>query len=256
MRKPLTIFTLAVLFLFTLPLQGLPHWKQYVHNEMPTYLQSFKDTVERQAQDFPGIFYLSGNPETKRVALTFDDGPDEHYTPAILDILQEYGVKATFFVLGQQVQRFPHITLEIHEAGHTIGNHSYSHPDFRKLSCEEIIEEITSTDQLLQELHISSHPYLRPPYGAIRDETITYLGAKDWVIVNWSLDTFDWDTDHTSPEAILDHVQAYSHPGAIILLHNAGGNRSATVEALPNLITYLQEQGYELITIDSLLNPQ
>ena len=225
-------------------------------NEMPEELESFQERVERQALDYPQFFFLRGNLEKKEIALTFDDGPDSKYTPTILDILKEKDVPATFFLLGENILHYPGIIDRIAQEGHLIANHSWSHRNFEDLSPEEVLdEELLPTQALIQNnlgRDYQLPKIIRPPYGFIPDETIEYLGEKEWKVVNWSVDTFDWDSETNSPDNILERVKKYAHPGGVILLHSGGGNRENTVEALPEIISFLQKEGYEFITIDKM----
>lgn len=224
-----------------------------IYNELPSYLQPFQDTVEEQARCYPHIFFLSALHGEKMVALTFDDGPGP-FTPQILHILAQHNLPATFFVLGEGLEEYSHILLRILEEGHTLGNHSWSHPDFRYLSSLEVLqEEIIPTSSLLQELTGLYPLLIRPPYGAILDETIAILGAEGYSIINWSLDSFDWDRTQGTKGEILEKILDYHHPGAIILMHDGGEGREEVVAALPHLIKALQERGYGFQTVDALL---
>lgn len=244
---------LILFFIFIIPLSPLAAETPYLHNEMPEYLQDFKETVARQVVEFPEVYFLSAVTEKKIVALTFDDGPDEVTTAELLDILQEEGIKATFFVKGTQVEKFPDLTERIVEEGHQIANHSWSHPDFRKLDNKEIVEdELISTSEIIKEYTGYYPKTLRPPYGAVTDENIEFLKERGWRIINWSIDSFDWDPDQNSPEEIETKINKYYHPGAIILMH-CGQGREGTVEALPDIINNLREKGYQFLTVEELL---
>ncbi len=227
-----------------------------IRNELSSSLAEFKNTVERQAREFPEIFFISRPEiEEKRIALTFDDGPDGEFTPAILDILKENNIKATFFLLGENVARFPEVSLRIHREGHLIGNHSWSHPDFRNLEVEDIIDrEIKPTAEAIFQITGENPVFIRPPYGAIKDETIKELGKEGYKIVNWSVDTFDWDINLNSPDAIVQRVLKFAHPGDIILLHSGGGDRENTVAALGYIIKFLQEKGFQFVSVEELLS--
>ncbi len=188
------------------------------------------------------------------VALTFDDGPDRRNTPAILDILNDYEVKATFFLIGEQMSYHPAIVKRIHEEGHLAANHSWSHTGFNELSIRCVIgKELLPTDSLLELLTGQATRILRPPYGAMPDTTLYRLRNEGWRVVRWSLDTFDWNSAYNTPCTIVDRVRERIHPGAIILMHSGGGNRKNTIEALPLLIEMIQEQGFDFVTVDALL---
>lgn len=223
-----------------------------LYNEMPPYLLSFQERVEEQASLYPNTFFLCAVDGEKKVALTFDDGPGP-ITSKILDVLAQYRIRATFFVLGERVKVYPEIIVRMLEEGHILGNHSWSHQDLRDLSPQEILkEELFPTSSIIQDLTGFFPLLLRPPYGAINHEAIDFLGALGWKIINWSLDTFDWDGEQNSQEELVEKVIAYHHPGAIILFHD-GGEREGTLEALPQIIEFLGEKGYTFTTIDELL---
>ncbi len=235
--------------------ESLPVRKQSLRNEFDNpALMEFKETVQNQARKFPGYFYLHAPDYRPCVALTFDDGPDGVYTPRVLDVLKDYGVPATFFLLGQNMENHPQVARRIIEEGHAVGNHSYSHPDLRKLTASEAYQnQVNKTQQVFKDILDYEPLYFRPPYGALTDEQIEMLGAEGFIIVNWSIETFDWSAALNNPAGILERVNRYHHEGAVILMHSAGGNRSTTVEALPLIIESLREKGYEFITIPEML---
>ena len=212
----------------------------------------FVDRVRRQAEEFPDIFYLQGGFKPK-VAISFDDGPNPHHTPDILEVLNHYNVPATFFVLGSQVQYHPEILRNIHHDGHEVANHSYTHTNFASITIEQATQEIERTNDII-ERQIGYRPeIIRPPYGFITDSQLDYFNDKNYKFVNWSLDTMDWNEDVNDPEIMASRVKRLLHPGAIILLHDGGGDRTNTVKVLPDLIEYIEEFGYELVTVSELL---
>ncbi|MDW7739144.1 MAG: polysaccharide deacetylase family protein [Bacillota bacterium] len=233
-----------------------PVQDQILRNEfLDSILIEFKETVENQARKFPECFYLHSPSNKKQIALTFDDGPDGRYTPGILDVLKECNVKATFFLLGQNMELNPEMTKRIVDEGHAVGNHSYSHPDFRYLKVEEAHQkQVIKTQQIFEEILGFRPAYFRPPYGVVTDEQIKVLCEESMIIVNWSIETFDWSDTQNSPGKILDRIKRYHHEGAVILMHSAGGDRSNTITVLPELIEFLQNEGYEFVTIDRMFN--
>ncbi|MFW6281999.1 MAG: polysaccharide deacetylase family protein [bacterium] len=216
-------------------------------------LEDLRLIMEQQARKYPETFYLAAPDTEKRIALTFDDGPDELNTPVILDILAEKNVKATFFLLGENVKLFPEITKRIHDEGHQIGNHSWSHDNFRELENEQVLnKEILPTSEKIEEITGLYPRLLRPPFGAINDETIETLGEKNWQIVNWSIDSYDWHISRDNPDEIVNRMKRLHHPGGIVLLHNNFQSR-VTTEALADIIETLKEKGYQFNTIAELL---
>lgn len=227
----------------------------YLRNEMSTSsLKRFKDTVRRQAMIFPDDYFLEALDYDLEVALTFDDGPDAKYTEQILDILKRYNIKATFFLLGKNMQEYPEVAKRIMREDHAIGNHSYDHVDLRKLSKEIAFESQIEKTQVIFDEQLGFRPVIfRPPYGAVKDEQIAYFAQQGIKIINWSIDTFDWDSKQNSPEQINEKIARYFHEGAIILMHSGGGDRSKTVAALPGLIEFLLDRGYKFMTIPEML---
>ncbi|MBQ3101122.1 MAG: polysaccharide deacetylase family protein [Clostridia bacterium] len=202
------------------------------------------DTEETQS------VYVSGDGSKKRIALTFDDGPHPKYTTEILDILDQYDVKATFFVIGTNAEGYPDIIKREIESGHEIGNHTYTHTRLPSMSDEKLTDELNSCERALETNGYT--PYLfRPPEGRYDEgdlETITRFGYS---VVLWSVDTEDWSgvsTDH-----IVNAVREGVKDGSIILCHDFLTNKCHTVEALKIVIPELIEEGYEFVTVSELL---
>jgi peptidoglycan/xylan/chitin deacetylase (PgdA/CDA1 family) len=220
---------------------------------MPAYLKSFQMTVNRQVRAYPESYFLAGPEDELAIALTFDDGPDGENTALLLDLLAEAEVSATFFVIGEKIKEYPDLLRRIASEGHELGNHSFSHPDMRKLTNEAVLhQELEPTAQLILDITGVSPMIMRPPFGALRDETIEFLAGEGWAMINWSIDSFDWDTEQNSATEITEKVLTYSHPGAIVLMHT-GENLDGTLAALPSIIASLQEEGYHFVTISQLL---
>jgi polysaccharide deacetylase family sporulation protein PdaB len=199
------------------------------------------------------VIYSGARSKEKKVALTFDDGPDAKFTDQILDILKKQNVNATFFVVGDHVPAHKEVMKRIVNNGHELGNHSYSHMDLTKLEQTQLEAEIEKTDEIIKSYSGSPSNLLRPPYGALSKQVIDYA-EKSHKIVCWSVDTRDWEG--ISAEQILENVKKDVRPGAIILQHSAGGkkgNLANTVKALPLIIAYLKENGYKLVTVSNLL---
>jgi len=200
------------------------------------------------------VFY-KGQKNKKMAALTFDDGPDDIYTPQILDILEEKKVKATFFVVGQQVRWQPEIFKRILREGHEIGNHSWSHPNFIELTTSELENEIKSTETEIRSHTGKSTTLFRPPYGFITNSDIQIINELGYKIIMWSVDTLDWSG--LTNEEIMSIVNRDLTEGAIILQHsfkNITGKLDGTVKALPEIIDKLIREGYEIVTIPMLLD--
>lgn len=190
-------------------------------------------------------FHATGPTATPNaVALTFDDGPNPVFTPQILAILQRFGVQATFFCIGFEVRDHPEVVQQEVAAGMTIGNHSWDHPQsppFRDLSPERTRSEM---QQATDELHtLGVDPFVfRPPGGTFDDEEIAIAGELGLRLVLWSVDPEDWRADAT-PKRIAKNVLHHVHAGSIVIMHDGGGNQSATVKALPKIIKGIQRMG-------------
>ena len=182
----------------------------------------------------------------KVVALTFDDGPNPATTNQALDTLSKYGIKATFFVLGKNVSGNEEILKRMKADGHVIGNHSWSHPVLSKLSLDEAKKQITDTEDALAKVLGSSSKLMRPPYGAITDDIRNSLNLS---FIMWDVDSLDWKSKNET--AILTEVQRQVKNGSIILMHDI---HAETVHALPKVIDYLKEQGYEFVTVPEMLH--
>ncbi|WP_123043447.1 polysaccharide deacetylase family protein [Cohnella candidum] len=196
--------------------------------------------------------------ERKVLALTFDDGPDGKYTPQVLDILKEYGVKATFFVVGTQVEKNPDTMKRILKEGHDIGNHSWSHADLTKLSGQALADQIDRTQKAVEKATGGYTPDLvRAPYGSVSKPLLDYVHEKELHHVLWTVDPRDWAG--TSVSAMRANIRKHARPGGVILLHSFGGKKDAlehTIELLPIIIQDLKKAGYEFVTIDDMIDSQ
>lgn len=178
----------------------------------------------------------------KVVYLSFDDGPSSPYTSQILDVLSKYRVRATFFELGENVNRYPSLTLRAHRRGHSIQNHTWSHPDLRQVSWSTFKSQVGRTDRVIHAQTGYTPRCLRPPYGAVNDTVRSRARSLGKTIKLWTVDPRDWSRPGSSVIAkrVLDNVR----PGSIILLHDGGGDRSQTVAALPTILRTLKARGY------------
>lgn len=207
-------------------------------------------------QRYPKIFFLGGPTDQKRVALTFDDGPDPRFTNDVLDVLKQYNVRGTFFLLGSRAVAYPEIVKRIQSEGHVIGNHTYFHPNLVKDSDLESLErEVTRTENALNDIVGFRTRLFRPPYGFLYNELVEKLAEMQYLVIGWTVDSLDWQED--PPEVIASNVLDNVQPGANILMHDGAdwdGDRTNTIKALHQIIPSLQEQGYEFVTIPELLS--
>jgi polysaccharide deacetylase family sporulation protein PdaB len=185
----------------------------------------------------------------KVVALTFDDGPLNGTTPEILHILKNKNVKATFFVVGERVKKFPKLVQQEIAEGHEIGSHTYSHPQLPLLTKTEIEEELSKTEESISQL--APKPTLfRPPGGKYSNAIVKLAQDKGYTIILWSIDPYDWRSPPVGK--IVDSVLNNIKPGSIILLHD-GIYPSPTPEAVEFIIDSLKSRGYEFVTVSQLL---
>lgn len=186
----------------------------------------------------------------KMMALTFDDGSTSTNTTYILDILDKYNIKCTFFITGENAIRNPGSVKMILQRGHEIGNHSYSHPHLRQLTADETRVEIEDCKTAMMiAADTTASPLFRPPYGEYNSTSLTVADScgYPWTLM-WTIDTIDWNG--TPAEAMINKVLTNSQPGAIVLMHVSG---TYTKEALPKMIEGLHTQGYTLTKISDLL---
>jgi peptidoglycan/xylan/chitin deacetylase (PgdA/CDA1 family) len=205
-------------------------------------------------QRYQGAFVLSAGRQTKRVALTFDDVPDPRYTPKVLDVLKRKGVRATFFVVGTRARKHPDLVRRIRKEGHAIGNHSYSHPDFSRLSLGAMQEQIRKAEERIAPLAGFRPRLIRPPYGEILAQQLEWTRKAGYTVVNWDVDSSDWR--QLTASQVFRNVTRAVRPGSVVLLHAGGGEGqrlSGTVQALPRIIDWLRDHGYDLVTLPELL---
>ena len=196
-----------------------------------------------------------GPKEEKIIALTFDDGPHPIFTPKILDLLDEYQIKATFFVLGKYVELYPEIIKRQIDEGHEIGNHTFSHINVNKSSNKIVIEEFERTQIAISSITQVEPKILRPPYGILNEKIIDFANKNDCAIILWSQtrDPKDW----SNPEAkiIADTILSQVKNGDVILLHDyVYFDESHTLEALKVILPELKDRGYKFVTISELMN--
>lgn len=201
-----------------------------------------------------GLFF--NDKFTKRVALTFDDGPHPVNTPKVLDILEDYGAKATFFVTGQNAERYPELIRRIVREGHTLGNHTWDHPDLAKLSPAEILNELSRTQRAVDKA-LGRHyelDQMRPPYGSMDKEVKDVLREQSDAAILWNVDSNDWRYKNDD-KAILDNVFAGSSSvyvrGGVILFHDI---HPQTVRVLDDVLERLKKEGFKVEKTDTFLS--
>ena len=197
----------------------------------------------------------------KKVALTFDDGPSEIWTPLILDALKKAGIKATFFMIGAHVKKFPEIARRVAQEGHTVGNHGYAHSVLLYYTDEELEEEIKYTELVIQDTTGQSTKYFRPPKAWLRGGEKRKIQGMGYDVVLWSINPKDWVPFHH--RCMVNFISWKVGGGDIILFHDSGavfkaegGDRMQTVFAIPLLAEKLRAKGFEFVTIEQLIHEQ
>lgn len=190
---------------------------------------------------------LHGSRNMMKVALAFDDGPFE-YTNGILDTLAAHNAKATFFLVGLQVEKYPEIARRIVDEGHQVGNHSYSHKMLTKVGRSTWTYQIDQVSVLIHEATQVYPRIFRPPYRGYNDEILNYVNEAGMTVVLWDVDPKDWKT--SSPTLVEQRILSRVKPGSILTLHDLS---EGTRKGLGSIIKSLQAQGYELVTVGEMI---
>ncbi len=249
-RKWITILVVAILILLLI---GAGIWllikSQNDDTAVPTmaHVDSYElQMIPYTAKEVP---VYSVNRDDKAIALTIDAAWDADKTASILDILDRYDVKATFFLCGVWVKAYPEMVKEIVSRGHVIGNHSLTHPHMNRLTEEQIEQELLSLDDMIEDLTGKRCSLFRAPFGEYNDTVVKTVRKLGYEIVQWDVDSIDWK-EGRSEEKILNTVLPKLKSGSIILSHNNGYHIE---QYLPKLLEQAQAEGYRFVTIPELL---
>lgn len=229
----------------TVPISSV---SKYLQNPTARKLANIPKPPEPKPAPAPAPAAPTPAPTTgnKVIALTFDDGPGP-YTAHLLDILDQYGAKATFFLIGSKVSGQASVVRSIQARGHQLGNHSWSHPELPKLSVDQIAGEIDRTNEAIRQATGVKPSILRPPYGAVNGVVLEQLRLRNMSSILWSVDTRDW-ADRNS-QIVCSRAVAGARPGAVILMHDI---HQTSVNAVPCILSSLKQQGYSFVTIQRL----
>lgn len=232
-------------------IRRIPKWKRgllisFLGLTLTLTAAGFRVRMEKEAQKvLADANAVEAGIETRRIALTFDDGPHPYYTDLLLDGLAERGVKVTFFLLGENIEGREDVIRRMSEEGHLIGNHTFYHVDINSLSMEEACAEIRDTSEAIRAITGQQVEYVRPPYGNWNKE----LECQVMMIpVFWTLDTLDWKVKNT--DRIVREVLEDVEENDVILMHDS---YRTTVEAALRIVDELQKEGYEFVTADELI---
>lgn len=229
----------------TVPISSV---SKYLQNPTARKLANIPKPPEPKPAPAPAPAAPTPAPTTgnKVIALTFDDGPGP-YTEKLLDILDKYDAKATFFLIGSKVSGQASVVRSIQARGHQLGNHSWSHPELPKLSVDQIAGEIDRTNEAIRQATGVKPSILRPPYGAVNGVVLEQLRLRNMSSILWSVDTRDW-ADRNS-QIVCSRAVAGARPGAVILMHDI---HQTSVNAVPCILSSLKQQGYSFVTIQRL----
>ena len=182
---------------------------------------------------FPALYRVRGE---QPLFFTFDDGPCPETTRRILSLLKQNGIRATFFVVGDNVLRYPELMREIVAAGHRIGNHTMHHTDGFKVSTRRFVEDVEECQKVISQFTDQTEKYFRPPHGHIRWSEIYRLRRLGYTIVQWDIIAHDWEADR-SVESVVDIVRKYRRPGSILVLHDSAKAAARSVTALKIILS-------------------
>ena len=183
------------------------------------------------------------------IAMTFDDGPSATLTPKLLDILATHQIKATFFVIGENVAEHPEIVARAAREGHEIGNHSWSHPNFGKMSDDSVRSQVQRTDDAIKSATGSRPTLLRPPYGSITAREKRWIHDQfGYQIILWDVDPYDWK--RPGPSVVRNRILKETRPGSIVLSHDI---HPGTIEAMPSTFDALEAKGFKFVTVSELI---
>lgn len=215
--------------------------------------ERWNQEIPKLASMFPNIVYMNGKSVDKVVSLTFDDGPDKHYTPLILDVLKKYNVRASFFVHGNRAKRLKCLVKRMADEGHYIGGHACTHPNLTQITPEEVRAEISGGCDIIYKITNKNPEIIRPPYGELDIKVIQMMNNMDKKIMLWSINTFDWleKTDTNIVRNVTENIRS----GDVVLMHSYT-NKRPTLEALPKIIERLQAENYRFLGVDEMIQTQ
>lgn len=192
-------------------------------------------------------------PDQKVIALTFDDGPWPKSTAQVLDILKKNNIKGTFFVVGQNVKRYPDLTRRIVAEGHSIANHTWHHW-YHHMNPQTAAYEVANTTDIIFKTTGVKPGLFRPPGGIMTNGVVSYAKNNKYAIIMWSSDSIDYS--RPAVPKLVNNIFKSAKPGGIVLMHDGGGDRARTVQALPEIINRFRKQGYKFVTVPELLEMQ
>ena len=215
----------------------------------PTIAPQDPEKVSRNASAESSITFSSVHVDGPYIAMTFDDGPSAMLTPKLLDLLAAHHIKATFFVIGENVAEHPEIVARAAREGHEIGNHSWSHPNLAKMSEEAVRSQLRRTDDAIKSATGVRPTLLRPPYGSITAREKRWIHDEfGYQIILWDVDPNDWK--RPGPAVVRTRILKETRPGSIVLSHDI---HPGTIEAMPSTFDALEAKGFKFVTVSELI---
>lgn len=203
----------------------------------------------RATPEEAGITFNSVHVDGPYIAMTFDDGPSAALTPKLLDLLAAHHIKATFFVIGENVAQHPEIVARAAREGHEIANHSWSHPNFGKMSDESVRRQLQQTDDAIKNATGKRPTLVRPPYGSITTREKRWIHDEfGYDIILWDVDPYDWK--RPGPAVVRARILKETRPGSIVLSHDI---HPGTIEAMPSTFDELEAKGFKFVTVSELI---
>src|SRR5438552_6859730 len=204
----------------------------------------------RTSAEESSITFSSVHVDGPYIAMTFDDGPSATLTPKLLDLLAAHHIKATFFVIGENVAEHPEIVARAAREGHEIGNHSWSHPNFAKMSEDRVHQQLWRTDDAIKNAIGKRPTLLRPPYGSITEREKRWIHDEfGYEIILWDVDPLDWK--RPGPAVVRSRILKETRPGSIVLSHDI---HPGTIEAMPYTLDELEAKGFKFVTVSELVD--
>ncbi|MGM0873716.1 MAG: polysaccharide deacetylase family protein [Bacillota bacterium] len=219
-----------------------------VFDESLLVFRQVKPTVH--LKDLPAEPIYRGHPDKPMVSFIINVAWGNEYIPDMLETLNKYHVKSTFFIEGRWAKENPEMAKMIVDAGHEVGNHSYTHPDMSQLSSSNIREQLVKTNEVIKSVTDSTPTWFAPPSGSFRDEVVKIAEEMDMGTVMWSVDTIDWQ--RPEPHVLVERVLSKVHNGALILMHPT----SSTSESLETLILSIKQKGYSFGSVSMLVDEE
>jgi peptidoglycan/xylan/chitin deacetylase (PgdA/CDA1 family) len=203
----------------------------------------------RAAPEESSITFNAVHVDGPYIAMTFDDGPSVTLTPKLLDLLAAHHIKATFFVIGENVAEHPEIVARAAREGHEIGNHSWSHPNFVKMSDDGVRRQLQQTDDAIKSATGKRPSLMRPPYGSITPREKRWIHDDfGYQIILWDVDPYDWK--RPGPAVVRSRILKETRPGSIVLSHDI---HPGTIEAMPSTFDELEAKGFKFVTVSELI---